>query len=312
MVIYPSRPNEVNSFGWYSWDRHNYGYHNHPYSSYHYDSLGNQYRIEYRTSRPYPSRGWNFDGSCWYRYVRVSGGVSFGGYGPDPSVNYYGTSPNVSNGPYTQYVGSDGRTYISVPTTPAAPTPTTYDHALDAVSARRTAQAITELKKHLKEVAADSAASPDLRAERLLAVMYLENSEFSEALSRLALAYRRLPALAGEPLDAADLGIDSARLRELVVKSVRYANRLNTGSSWLMVTILMQAEGRSELALANLAKAEAVGLDKQLAAELRAALAPVQDPPAAANAAPVSATAPAATPAAPSTVPTTEPSERKE
>lgn len=278
VVIYPSRPNHVESFGWYSWDNNHWGHNHYGSSRRFYDSMGNLCTYEYRTTRPYPSRGWNYDGSCWYRVVRVGGGVSFGGYGPDPSVNYYGVSPNVSNGPYTQYIGSDGRTYISVPVDPAPAVPTTYDRALDAVRAKQTTLAIKELNRHVKELAADSASSPDLRAERLLAVMYLENAEFSEALSRLALAYRRMPGLANEPIDAADLGIESARLRDLVVKAVRYANRLNTGSSWLMVTVLMQAEGRNDLALLNLAKAESVGLDKKLAEALRAALSPAQDP----------------------------------
>ncbi|MBU6411845.1 MAG: hypothetical protein KGS45_00080 [Planctomycetes bacterium] len=289
VVIYPSRPhhhhNNIETFGWYGWDNNYYGHTRHGYNHYgssrrFYDAMGNLCTYEYRSSRPYPSRGWTWDGTYWYRVVRVGGGLSFGGSGPDPSVNYYGVSPNVSNGPYTQYVGSDGRTYISVPTDPAPAVPTTYDHALDAVRAKQTTQAIKELNKHLKELAADSAASPDFRAERLLAVMYLENAEFSEAMSRLALAYRRMPTLANEPIDAADLGIESARLRDLVVKAVRYSNRMNTGSSWLMVTILMQAEGRTDLALANLNKAEAVGLDPKLVAVLRNAMTPVQDPPA--------------------------------
>ena len=300
VVIYPSRPNRpnhVDTYGWYSWDNNHYGHNHYGSGRRFYDSMGNLCTYEYRTSRPYPSRGWTWDGSCWYRVVRVGGGLSFGGTGPDPSVTYYGISPNVSNGPYTQYVGSDGRTYISVPTDPAPAIPTTYDHALDAVRAKQTTAAIKELNKHLKELAADSAASPDLRAERLLAVMYLENSEFSEAMSRLALAYRRMPTLANEPIDAADLGIESARLRDLVVKAVRYSNRMNTGSSWLMVTILMQAEGRTDLALANLNKAEAVGLDPKLVAALRSAMKPAQDPPAidpsgAAPAAPVPSTTP--------------------
>jgi len=308
VVIYPSRPNRVESFGWYGWDDGWRGHSHYSTSRRYYDSLGNAYAIEYRGTRPYPSHSWNYDGSYWYRYTRVGGGVAFGGYGPDPSVNYYGSSPNVSNGPYTQYVGSDGRTYISVPADPAPVVPTTYDKALDAVRAKHTAQAIKDLNRHIKELAADATASPDFRAERLLAVMYLENAEFSEAMSRLALAYRRLPGLASEPLDAADLGIESARLRDLVVKAVRYANRMNTGSAWLMVTILMQAEGRNDLALLNLAKAEAVGLDKKLAEALRAALSPVQDTPAEAGAAPRSAAG-----ATPATPPEAAPgSERKE
>lgn len=298
VVIYPSRPNHVHVYGQYSWDH--WGYQNS--SRRYYDSMGNAYIIEQRCTRPYPTRGWSCDGSCWFRYVRIGGGVSFGGVGPDPSVNYYGVSPNVSNGPYTQYVGSDGRTYITVPTDPAPAVPTTYDHALDAIRAKQTAQAIKELTKHLKELAADSAAATDLRAERLLAVMYLENSEFSESLSRLALAYRRMPTLANEPLDAADLGVSSARLRDLVVKAVRYANRMNTGSSWLMVTILMQAEGRTDLALANLNKAESVGLDKTILTPLRAALTPnttSTDPDATTPVTPAPPTPPADTPPAP-------------
>jgi hypothetical protein len=114
------------------------------------------------------------------------------------------------------------------------------------------------------------------------------------------------------------LGIESARLRELVVKSVRYANRMNTGSAWLMVTILMQAEGRNDLALTNLAKAESVGLDAKLVAALRSAMTPVQDPPAvdppsvppAAPALPPAVTP--GVPATPNTTVTPAPTDRQE
>ena len=184
----------------------------------------------------------------------------YGGYG------YY----NRYNSGYTQQV-------VVIPQTVAAPQPvpaprelTEIDYAMEAMQAGKTSIAIDRFLEHLKT------NTDDFVAMRLIGMMYLEEKQPSEAASRIAFAYKRMPELARRPIDAADLRVDSARLREMVVKASRYANKMKTGSGWLMVTVLMQAEGRTEFALTNLAKAEAAGLDPETVYNLRSALAPME------------------------------------
>ncbi len=191
-----------------------------------------------------------------------------------PWVGYY----PYHYGYYNRYNSGYTQQVVVIPQTiaapQAAPVPprelTEIDYAMDAMQAGKTAIAIDRFLEHLK------ANTDDFVAMRLIGMMYLEEKQPSEAAARIAFAYKRMPELARRPIDAADLRLDSSRLREMVVKASKYANKMKTGSGWLLVTVLMQAEGRTEFALTNLAKAEAAGLDPETVYNLRSALAPME------------------------------------
>lgn len=193
-----------------------------------------------------------------------------------PYVGYYPCHYG-GYGYYNRYNSGYSQQVVVIPQTIAAPQPvvpprelTEIDYAMDAMQSGKTSIAIDRFLEHLKT------NTDDFVAMRLIGMMYLEEKQPSEAASRIAFAYKRMPELARRPIDAAELRLDSPRLREMVVKASKYANKMKTGSGWLMVTVLMQAEGRTEFALTNLAKAEAAGLDPETVYNLRSALAPME------------------------------------
>jgi hypothetical protein len=111
----------------------------------------------------------------------------------------------------------------------------------------------------------------DAEAMRVLAVALAEMGQLSDASALMAMAYRTEPMLAGKPIDP---GIfrTSVRAREDVRKASVYANRVKTASSWLLVAVLMQAEGRESVARPIVEKAKASGLESALAERLLAAM----------------------------------------
>jgi hypothetical protein len=86
-------------------------------------------------------------------------------------------------------------------------------------------------------------------------------------------AYRADPTLASRELDADLLNLTSSRRAALVNRAVEYANRVGSASGWLSVTVLMQADGRYELARKQLKKAADEGLEPDVRSALDAALA---------------------------------------
>lgn len=194
-----------------------------------------------------------------------------------PWVGYYPYHYGRDYGYYNRYNNGYTQQVVVIPQTVAAPQPvvpprelTELDYAMDAMQSGKTSIAIDKFLEHLKT------NTDDFVAMRLIGMMYLEEKQPSEAASRIAFAYKRMPELARRPIDAAELRLDSGRLREMVVRASKYANKMKTGSGWLLVTVLMQAEGRTEFALTNLAKAEAAGLDPETVYNLRSALAPME------------------------------------
>jgi tetratricopeptide (TPR) repeat protein len=115
-------------------------------------------------------------------------------------------------------------------------------------------------RKYLEDVPDDAAAM------RSLAIALLAQRRFDESIAVLAMAYEKEPRLARTPIDPAFFGEPSA-LRRQVNAAVTYANRVNSGSSWLLVAALMQAEGRDDVALRMATRARETGLRENVASE---------------------------------------------
>lgn len=116
-------------------------------------------------------------------------------------------------------------------------------------------------RKYLEAVPDDAAAM------RSLAIALLGQRRFDEAVAVMAMAYDKQPRLARTPIDAALFG-DAASLRRQLNSAVTYANRVNSGSAWLLVAALMQAEGREDVAARIAARAREAGLSEPIATEL--------------------------------------------
>ncbi len=146
------------------------------------------------------------------------------------------------------------------------PAPSAADIAAYQLSMDLPGRAVTTLSAYLK-------TSPDdARAMRSLAFALLQDRRLDDGVATLRNAYRMDPGLASEPVEAGSIGLDDDDLRDLVLRGVTYANRVDTGSSWLTVAVLMQAEGRTALAKNMLDKAEKKGLEAEVSTALRMAL----------------------------------------
>lgn len=143
---------------------------------------------------------------------------------------------------------------------------TPYQAALEAIKDKKPGEAVDQLTAHI------SANPGDVRASRILAIMLTEQKNTSEAVRVVIDAYKRDPSLARQPVDAAELSIGAGRLRDITNEAERYAAKMRTGSSYLTVAMLMQAEGRHEDALAMIARAGEAGLDSGISSTFEAAL----------------------------------------
>lgn len=143
---------------------------------------------------------------------------------------------------------------------------TPYQAALEAIKDKKPGEAVDQLTAHI------GANPSDLRAARVLAVMLTEQKNTGEAVRVVIDAYKRDPALARQPVDAAELNIGTGRLRDISNEAERYASKMRTGSAYLTVAMLMQAEGRHAEALDMIARASQAGLDQGIASTFEAAL----------------------------------------
>lgn len=110
----------------------------------------------------------------------------------------------------------------------------------------------------------------DTRAVRALGVALLAANRPEDAAATIRYAYVTDPGLAREPLGAWISGDSPRKLRHLLTGMVRHAHSTGSASSWLVVAVLMQAEGRNREALGILDRA--AGLEEEVARAMRGAL----------------------------------------
>ena len=100
---------------------------------------------------------------------------------------------------------------------------------------------------------------------RLRAVAMAGVGKIDAAAVEMADAYLIEPRLAGLPL-AEDLVAPGPRdLRRLVLDAIRHADRNPSPDAWLLAGVLTQAEGRDRVAAKFIGRAEAAGLDRDVA-----------------------------------------------
>ena len=109
----------------------------------------------------------------------------------------------------------------------------------------------------------------DARVMREYAAAMQESGRMLDAVAMMAYAYDRDPGLANEAMPTRIWGDSAFRLRDAVTDSVKYGHRVSSGNVWLLVAVLMQAEGRDLVALKMIERAVAEGLDPDLADRMR-------------------------------------------
>lgn len=113
----------------------------------------------------------------------------------------------------------------------------------------------------------------DAEAARALALALLDARRTREGVEMMAQVYERTPSLASSPIPPDAVGSEH-ELRDLVARVVEHAHKTNTSGAWLTVAMLMQAEGRVDLAFKMIERADGRALDPALSTAMRTALKP--------------------------------------
>lgn len=219
--------------------------------------------------------GWCFPNWCstYPLYPSYGYGYGFGGYYP-----YYGGYSSYSY-PIDGFYSYSDPTLQPGYTPPAQPAPqvqepsmappppaTVRDVADSLLASGKAKEAAKQYERHL------TAEPGDTFAMRSLALALMESGQLKEGVAMMGMAYRSDPSLCARPILPMVLPDGDKEFRRLVIKASTFANRINSGSAWLTVAVLMQAEGRDEAGKAVMAKADKAGLDDELVRKMYSAL----------------------------------------
>jgi tetratricopeptide (TPR) repeat protein len=218
--------------------------------------------------------------------VRVGGSIySYGGdfYYPSgtgyPNVHpyyygygrrsYYGRYYSPSNWRYYRtYDTPDTSTLIElarrydpelIGVDPNAEPPTARELGEIAMKNAEYGEAITKFSEaHDEQKRADSASDqPNRQAQRLLGIAYAADRQFEFAGQQLVAAFETDPSLRNLPIRGEDLFKDGLELNSVVSRAVGFAHRNPSYESWFTVAVLMQAQGKNDLANDMIKRAEA-------------------------------------------------------
>ena len=216
-----------------------YPYYNHRYS-YGYYPYG------YDDSFPL---GYRFIGSTYYPYY------VYDGY----------QQPRAIDGSFAAYYPVVVNPTAQQPAPPSKPELTPVERA----EADMNSGDYSAAREGYAKIVQESADDPESLRRYALSLML--DKQVSDGVAVMAMAYRNDPTLASRVFDAELLGSDG-EWRKGVRIATTYANRAQTGASWLTVAVLMQAEGRKDLAAKMIAKAQAVGVETAVYEAMLAAL----------------------------------------
>lgn len=102
----------------------------------------------------------------------------------------------------------------------------------------------------------DADAQPNRQAQRLLGIAHAAGGQFDKAGEQLAEAFEKDPSLRTIPLRGDELFGQALELNSIVSRAVGYAHRKPSYESWFTVAVLMQAQGKNELANEMIQRAE--------------------------------------------------------
>lgn len=111
--------------------------------------------------------------------------------------------------------------------------------------------------------------------ERLKALAQAGNGDIDQAAETMVNAYLIDPRLAREQLAALELVPSPGDLRGIINDCVRRGHKTDTDALWLLVGVLMQAEGRDASAAKMIARARDRGLDPSIVGAFEDAIGPL-------------------------------------
>jgi len=141
---------------------------------------------------------------------------------------------------------------------PPPPEPTAFERGQILFEAGVYDRAVDELREAVKE------EPDDFTRQRLLGAALIGDGRMREGVAVLAYAYGQNPSLAQVPLRRAEFGSGAHAVRGFVREAVAHASRAQTGEAWLVVAVLMQAEGRDQVAQRMARRALQEGLDTEV------------------------------------------------
>jgi len=142
---------------------------------------------------------------------------------------------------------------------PNAEPPTSREIGEAALRAGEYERAITEFATATQEelAASEDAEQPGRQSQRLLGLAYAAAKQFDEAGEQLTQAYEADPNLRTLPIRGGDLFSSGLELNSIVSRAVGHAHRHPSYNSWFTVAVLMQAQGKNDLANTMIERAEA-------------------------------------------------------
>lgn len=209
---------------------------------------------------------WRDDGHDWWRRHHTHRNVirpHYYGY------NYGSYGIGWPYGSYDPYLDRQPVYYYQPPPrepAPPADPPTARELGDFALSVGEPEAALEAYRKHLDE------SPEDAEVMRRLGVAMMDARNVRDGVAMIALAYRTDPRLAARPLPQGLFGDSAGDLRTLVNRASIYANTTGIASAWLAMTVLTQAEGRTDVATRMVERARDAGLDPELADKFVAAL----------------------------------------
>lgn len=164
------------------------------------------------------------------------------------------------DGFYTEWPRDPQLSRAVFPLAQAAPTQplTPHERGRDALLQGDDEGAVSAFSEAMQS---QSASAEDLR---WLALALLLKNDVQEGVAVLASAYSSDPQLASRVIDEGALR-SPAEWRTLRTRVSRYANQINSSSSWLTLAVLMQSQGDEGVARTTLKKSIDAGLSKPVA-----------------------------------------------
>lgn len=127
-------------------------------------------------------------------------------------------------------------------------------------------KAITGLRAYLLDHPNDAAA------KRLMGVIAIDQGQVESGLGWVYDAYATDPTLASRPFDANAAGITLDQMKRLQRAALDEAARSGSPRAWLGMIVLLQAEGKNDMAKSTMTKATDAGLQQAITQPLLVAM----------------------------------------
>lgn len=196
-----------------------------------------------------------------YRYWNYSDLYGYSGWYDDGGA--YAAPPVVGAPVYIDPALLAQQMQGQAPPPATPPTPlTTLEKADLSLAYGEPDDAVRFYREHLESNPEDAPAM------RSLGVALIQARRVKEGVAVIALAYEKDVTLARRPLDPEMVEDGDVGFHDVLLSVVPYANKSRSASGYLAVAVLMQAQGRNDLALKMLAKAKQAGLGEKIAGEM--------------------------------------------